>query len=82
MLNYYQVEYIVVNKLEQTLYPAEGLAKFDQMVERGMLKMAYKGDYDGVLMQEGDKRTTGTIFNRVYRVVKGAAPNGSMALRP
>jgi YYY domain-containing protein len=82
MLNYYEVEYIVVNKLEQTLYPAEGLAKFDQMVQRGLLELVYKGDYEGVLVQEGDKRTTGNIYNRIYRVVKGAAPNGSMALRP
>ncbi|MBE2267638.1 MAG: glycosyltransferase family 39 protein [Anaerolinea sp.] len=44
-LQYYNVEYVVVGNLERAYYRAERLAKFDRMVEMGLLEVVY---------QEGD----------------------------
>jgi YYY domain-containing protein len=40
----YHVKYIVVGGLERSFYPAEGLAKFDQMAADGLLRVAYRND--------------------------------------
>jgi len=40
----YHVKYIVVGPLERSFYPAEGLAKFDQMAAEGALRVAYRND--------------------------------------
>ncbi|MCA9914902.1 MAG: hypothetical protein KC496_16225, partial [Anaerolineae bacterium] len=42
MLRYYQVRYIIVSDMERAIYPASGLAKFDQMVQMGILTEAYQ----------------------------------------
>ncbi len=41
LLDYYDVRYIVVGQLERAYYSPEGLAKFDQMVGQGYLRVAY-----------------------------------------
>jgi YYY domain-containing protein len=41
ILDHYGVRYIYVGEYERAYYDARGLAKFDQMVERGLLRLAY-----------------------------------------
>ena len=38
------MKYIVVGSLERATYAPEGLAKFDQMVADGSLKVAYQNE--------------------------------------
>ncbi len=40
-LKRYHVQYIVVGSLERLYYSAEGIAKFQQMVDQGLLQVAY-----------------------------------------
>ena len=42
MITFYKVEYIIVGQLELAYYAPEGLAKFDQMVELGLLDVVYQ----------------------------------------
>jgi uncharacterized membrane protein len=42
ILQRYDVSYIIVSSLEHAYYPAESLAKFDQMVTEGLLEVAYE----------------------------------------
>ena len=42
MLQYYRVNYLIVGRLEQAYYLPEGLAKFDQMVEMGLLEPVFE----------------------------------------
>jgi uncharacterized membrane protein len=44
MINRYGVKYLVVGDLERSYYPPDGLAKFDQMVAEGELKIAYQNE--------------------------------------
>ncbi len=44
ILDHYGVRYIVVGGLEQAFYSPEGLAKFDQMVADGSLRVAYQNE--------------------------------------
>lgn len=44
IIDRYRVKYIVVGPLERSYYPPEGLAKFDQMVAEGALRVAYQND--------------------------------------
>jgi uncharacterized membrane protein len=46
-LRRYHVNYIVVGDLERVYYSAEGLAKFQQMVQQGMLQMVFGGASSG-----------------------------------
>jgi len=46
-LQRYQVGYIVVGDLERIYYSAEGLAKFPQMAEQGVLQVAFDGRMKG-----------------------------------
>ena len=46
-LRRYHVNYIVVGDLERVYYSAEGLAKFQQMVQQGMLQVAFGGAGSG-----------------------------------
>ncbi|HLY29173.1 MAG TPA: DUF2298 domain-containing protein, partial [Aggregatilineales bacterium] len=48
MLQFYHVQYIVVGKLERAVFAPEGLAKFDQMAERGLLKVVYENAGDHI----------------------------------
>jgi YYY domain-containing protein len=42
MLQHYRVDYVVVGKLEQAYYLPEGLAKFSQMVDLGLLEPVFE----------------------------------------
>ena len=42
MLRHYRVRYVIVSGLERAWYPAEGLAKFDEMVGQGRLKRVFE----------------------------------------
>ncbi len=42
MLQFYDVRYVVVGGLERAWYPAEGLAKFDEMVGQGRLRRVFE----------------------------------------
>lgn len=72
MLKFYNIQYIVVNKMEQTIYSAQGLAKFDEMVRRGLLEVVYKQDYQDTGLDENGMKTSKTVFSRIYHVVPGA----------
>lgn len=43
ILQHYDVSYVVVSRLEMAYYSVSGLSKFDDMVQQGMLKVAYQG---------------------------------------
>lgn len=42
MLRHYRVRYVIVGGLERAWYPAEGLAKFDEMAGQGRLKRVFE----------------------------------------
>jgi uncharacterized membrane protein len=42
ILRFYDVSYVIVGNLERAYYPPDGLAKFDEMVERGLLNVVYE----------------------------------------
>ena len=42
MLRFYEVRYVIVSGLERAWYPAEGLAKFEQMVGQGRLQRVFE----------------------------------------
>ena len=44
ILDRYDVTYIYVGELEQTYYAPQGLAKFDQMADLGLLKKVYDSE--------------------------------------
>jgi len=50
ILEQYDVRYIYVGEYERAYYDAQALAKFDQMVERGLLQPVY--DEQGVMIYE------------------------------
>ncbi|MBX3082125.1 MAG: glycosyltransferase family 39 protein [Anaerolineae bacterium] len=54
MLQFYHIKYIIVGKLEQTIYTKAGLAKFDNMADEGLLKVVYDENGDRIYeVQEG-----------------------------
>jgi uncharacterized membrane protein len=56
-LNQYKVQYIIVGDLERGYYDSAGIAKFQKMVDLGMLQIVY-----------GDNTPDTTS---IYKVVKG-----------
>ncbi|MCC6803064.1 MAG: hypothetical protein IT319_09280, partial [Anaerolineae bacterium] len=42
IIQYYHVRYVIVGRLEQAYYRPEGLAKFDAMVQEGLLQIAFQ----------------------------------------
>ncbi len=44
LLRYYNVEYIIVGDLERAVYTADGLAKFDTMVQQKLLEIVYNNN--------------------------------------
>jgi YYY domain-containing protein len=45
LIQHYNVGYVIVGYPERLYYPAAGLAKFDQMVAEGRLRVAYKNEH-------------------------------------
>ena len=43
-LQRYQVQYIVISDLERAYYAPEGIAKFQEMVNQGMLQIVFGDD--------------------------------------
>jgi YYY domain-containing protein len=54
MLRHYDVTYIIVGGYEKAYYPAAGLAKFDEMVGRGLLKVVYQGGSNTIYETQKD----------------------------
>jgi uncharacterized membrane protein len=48
LAKFYNVQYIVVAKLEQITYVPVGLAKFDRMVSQGLLEVVYDENGDRI----------------------------------
>ena len=44
IINDMHVSYIYIGKLERTVYPSEGIAKFEQMAEQGLLTVVYSNE--------------------------------------
>jgi uncharacterized membrane protein len=42
ILQFYDVSYVIVSDLERAYYPPQALAKFDTMVQQGLLSVAYQ----------------------------------------
>jgi uncharacterized membrane protein len=42
ILRHYDVTYVIVSSLERAYYMPQALAKFDEMVELGLLNVAYR----------------------------------------
>jgi YYY domain-containing protein len=42
IIQFYHIQYVIVGKLERAYYLEQGLAKFDQMVEQGLLEPVYQ----------------------------------------
>jgi YYY domain-containing protein len=61
ILQFYNVDYIIVGKMERAYYNREGLAKFDQMADDGMLEVVwhegdsivYRVNHDAQLAERG-----------------------------
>jgi YYY domain-containing protein len=45
LIRKYDVSYVIVGYPERLYYPAQGLAKFDQMVSAGLLRVVYKNEH-------------------------------------
>jgi YYY domain-containing protein len=48
LLRFYHVQYIVVGALERAVYLPEGIAKFDRMVQLGLLELVYQSGEDRI----------------------------------
>jgi YYY domain-containing protein len=48
MMQFFNVQYIIVGGLERIVYTAEGLAKFDEMSQLGLLKLVYSENGDKI----------------------------------
>jgi uncharacterized membrane protein len=44
LLKLYQVEYVVVGELERAYYTAEGIKKFELLVQKGLALLAFDGE--------------------------------------
>jgi hypothetical protein len=61
MIQYYKVSYVILGGLERVYYNAEGLAKFDNMVQQGLLEVVfqqgnstiYRVNPDAKLLEQG-----------------------------
>jgi uncharacterized membrane protein len=42
IIRFYHIQYIIVGGLERAYYPTEGLLKFEDMVEAGLLEKVYE----------------------------------------
>ena len=94
LIDFYDVEYVVVGLLERAVYgdivtdPTTGLqtaghaaslAKFDQMVDLGLLDVVYEDP--GCLLLGAEECPAESVYlNKVYRVVPGATLPDSFAL--
>lgn len=54
LIRHYEIGYIIVARLEQITYTAEGLAKFDEMVELGLLEVVYEENGDKIYRVDQD----------------------------
>ncbi|WP_162909361.1 DUF2298 domain-containing protein [Aggregatilinea lenta] len=94
LIDFYDVEYIVVGLLERATYGdiltdtttglqtaghADSLAKFDQMVDLGLLEIAYE-DPGCLLLNVEECPAEAVYLNKVYHVVPGAALPESLTL--
>ncbi len=62
ILRFYDVSYVIVGALERAYYPQSSLDKLDQMVQAGLLEVAYTDPASGSM---------------IYRVIKTAQWNGA-----
>jgi uncharacterized membrane protein len=44
IINDMHVSYVYIGKLERTVYPSEGIGKFEQMAEQGLLTVVYSNE--------------------------------------
>ena len=51
LLRVYEVEYVVVGQLERAYYPAQGLRKFDTMLQDGLARVVYQNE--GIKIYQG-----------------------------
>lgn len=73
MLQFYHVEYIVVGKLEQTLYKPEGIAKFEAMVEQKLLESVYSKTYEEKVTDPGTNDLVTKHYTvHIYHLIPGA----------
>ncbi len=65
ILNHYDIRYIIVGGLERLQASAEGIAKFERMAERGLLRLAFS--VDGGSIYEVDKAALFEYLVERYR---------------
>ena len=96
LLNYYEVEYVIVGAFERSIYGdfqadpatgmmtagnAPGLQKFERMAEMGLLEIVYEapGCIDYATPEGEECPPESVYYDRIYRVVPGAALPESLA---
>ncbi|MEP7286767.1 MAG: DUF2298 domain-containing protein [Chloroflexota bacterium] len=61
MLKFFHVQYIVVGKLENVVYVPEGQAKWNEMIQRNLIKVVYENNGDHIYQVISDVTLPDTI---------------------